>query len=233
MAKSNQTNSRIDRFEETTIAVILGMMTLLTFANVAARYGFNSNIFYALELTVFLFAWLVLLGASYAVKKNLHLGVDAILKIVPSKTKRALNLFVIIICLTYSFLLLKGAWDYWAPYANLPPTSGRWFPTGFVENFRPRGWYETQDIPVPFFMRWLEVVFNEGEVYEKLPKLVPYLVLPVGMALLLFRFMSAGLRVWRNEQDMMIVSHEAEDEVAEAAAKMKKQESDAKMREQN
>ncbi|MFK5980658.1 MAG: TRAP transporter small permease [Rhizobiaceae bacterium] len=223
MAKFNQTNSRMDRIEETTIAVILGIMTLMTFANVTARYGFNSNIFYALELTVFLFAWLVLLGAGYAVKKNLHLGVDVIVNMLSPQGKRRMNLFVIVVCLTYSFLLLKGAWDYWAPYANLPPTSGRWFPTGFVENFRGRGWYETQDIPVPFFMRWLEDVFNDGETYEKLPKLVPYIVLPISMALLLFRFIQAGLRVWRNEQHMLIVSHEAEDEVAEAAAKMKEQ----------
>lgn len=224
MAKFNQTNSRMDRFEETTIAVILGIMTVMTFANVTARYGFNSNIFYALELTVFLFAWLVLLGASYAVKKNLHLGVDVIINMLSPQGKRRMNLFVIIVCLAYSFLLLKGAWDYWAPYANLPPTSGRWFPTGFVENSRGRGWYETQDIPVPFFMRWLEGVFNDGEIYEKLPKLVPYIVLPISMALLVLRFAQAGLRVWRNEQDMLIVSHEAEDEVAKAGAKMKEQE---------
>lgn len=223
MTKSNEVSSWLDRIEETTIAVILGVMTLMTFANVAARYGFNSNIFYALELTVFLFAWLVLLGSSYAVKKNLHLGVDVIINMLPQQGKRNLNLFVIIICLVYSLLLLKGAWDYWAPYANLPPTSGRWFPTGFVENSRGRGWYETQDIPVPFFMRWLEGVFNEGETYEKLPKLVPYIVLPISMALLLWRFAQAGLRVWRHEQHLLIVSHEVEDEVAEAAAKMKEQ----------
>lgn len=223
MTKSNEVSSRLDRIEETTIAVILGVMTLMTFANVTARYGFNSNIFYALELTVFLFAWLVLLGSSYAVKKNLHLGVDVIINMLPQQGKRNLNLFVIIICLVYSLLLLKGAWDYWAPYANLPPTSGRWFPTGFVENSRGRGWYETQDIPVPFFMRWLEGVFNEGETYEKLPKLVPYIVLPISMALLLWRFTQAGLRVWRHEQHLLIVSHEVEDEVAEAAAKMKEQ----------
>ena len=52
----------IDRIEETFIAILLGLMTVLTFANVLARYLFNSNIFYALELTVFMFAWLVLLG---------------------------------------------------------------------------------------------------------------------------------------------------------------------------
>lgn len=213
----------IDRIEETAIAVILGVMTLLTFANVVARYVFNSNIFYALELTVFLFAWLVLLGASYAVKKTLHLGVDAIVGMVNPRIKRVLALIVVAVCLAYSLLLLKGAWDYWAPYANLYPTSGRWFPTGF-EQVRGQGWYETQDIPVPGFMRWLEGAFNDGDAYEKMPKLVPYLVLPVSMSLLVLRFGQVALRIWRGEQDMLIVSHEAEEEVEQAAAKLREQE---------
>ncbi len=57
-----------DRIEETIIAALIGLMTVLTFANVTARFVFNSNILWALELTVFMFGWLVLLGASYAVK---------------------------------------------------------------------------------------------------------------------------------------------------------------------
>jgi len=89
----------MDRIEETAIALILGIMTLMTFANVIARYVFNANIFYALELTVFLFAWLVLLGASYAVKKTLHLGVDALITGARAKTKRLLALIVVAVCL--------------------------------------------------------------------------------------------------------------------------------------
>jgi C4-dicarboxylate transporter DctQ subunit len=54
----------INMIEETLIALILGIMTVITFANVIARYVFNTNILWALEATVFLFAWLVLLGIS-------------------------------------------------------------------------------------------------------------------------------------------------------------------------
>lgn len=212
--------SVMDRLEETIIAVLLGIMTVLTFSNVVARYVFNSNIFWALELTVFLFAWLVLLGASYAVKKNAHLGVDAIVNMLSGDKRRILALVVSAACILYAFLLLKGAWDYWAPYANLYPTDGRWFPTGFVEK-RGQGWYETQDIPVPFFMTWLEPVFNDGEAYEKMPKVVPYLVLPLSMALLLFRFAQAAISVWKGHFDMLIVSHEAEEDVDAAAKTLK------------
>jgi len=223
MVQNTKAHSRFDRVEELLIALILGVMTLMTFANVIARYIFNSNIFYALELTVFLFAWLVLLGASFAVKHTLHLGVDAIINMTTDQTKRKLGLFTVVICLIYALLLLKGSWDYWAPYANLPPTDGRWFPLGFVEKYRGQGWYETQDIPVPFFMTWLETVFNDGDPYEKLPKVVPYVVLPLSMALLVWRVCQAGIRVWRGEQHLLIVSHEAEEEVAEASARLKEQ----------
>ncbi len=220
----NHKLSFLDRIEETIIAILLGFMTLLTFANVLARYLFNSNIFYALELTVFMFAWLVLLGASYAVKKASHLGVDAIVNMVRPTTRRVFGLISVLACIIYAALLLKGAWDYWAPYANLPPTSGRWFPTGFVENFRGQGWYETQDIPVPFFMTWLSDVFNDGDAYEKMPKVIPYFVLPLSMALLLYRFCQTGMAMWAGKIDMMIVSHEAEDDVEEAAKRIRESE---------
>lgn len=217
----NQRKSWTDRLEENLIAFLLGAMTLITFANVIARYVFNSNIFWALELTVFLFAWLVLLGASYAVKIGAHLGVDAIINLVSPPTRKTLGLIAVSCCLAFALLLLKGAWDYWAPYANLPPTDGRWFPLGFTEKYRGQGWYETQDIPVPVFLRFLEDAFNDGDAYEKLPKVIPYFVMPLSMTLLLFRFIQAALKLWSDEITSVIASHEVEDAVEDAAEKLR------------
>ena len=214
--------SFIDTIEETIIAFLLGMMTLVTFANVIARYVFNSNILWALEVTVFMFAWLVLLGASYAVKKSAHLGVDAIINLVSPSSKRMLGLISAFACILFAFLLLKGAWDYWANFANLPATEGRWFPLGFEEKFRGKGWYETNDIPVPGILKFLEDLLNDGDAYEKLPRAVPYFILPLSMALLLFRSIQAAYRLWKGEIDTMIASHEAEDQVDEAAEILKK-----------
>ncbi|PTX54588.1 C4-dicarboxylate transporter DctQ subunit [Litoreibacter ponti] len=210
--------SFIDTIEETIIAFLLGMMTIITFANVVARYVFNSNILWALELTVFMFAWLVLLGASYAVKKGAHLGVDAILNMVSPAAKRACGIAAAAVCVLFALMLFKGAWDYYANYANLPGFStdgpiARWFPLGFEESFRPKGWYETNDIPVPAFLTWLEDAFNDGDEYEKIPLLIPYFVLPFSMALFLLRSIQAALALITGKIDMLIVSHEVEDEI--------------------
>ncbi|HBQ35455.1 MAG TPA: TRAP transporter permease DctQ [Rhodobacteraceae bacterium] len=207
--------SFVDRIEETMIAALLGAMTLITFANVVARYAFNSNILWALELTVFMFGWLVLLGAPYAVKKGTHLGVDAVINTLPDGMRKVFALLAVTVCIIFTFLLLKGAWDYWANFANLPRTEGRWFPTGFQEKFRGQGWFETNDIPHPVILNWMADVFNDGTAYEKLPRMVPYMILPISMALMLFRFIQAAVLIWTGKIDCIIASHEVEDEIEE------------------
>ncbi|WP_294225018.1 TRAP transporter small permease [uncultured Shimia sp.] len=208
----------VDRIEETLIAFFLGMMTLITFANVIARFGFNSNILWALEATVFLFAWLVLLGASYAVKKHAHLGVDVIINMVSPTAARIIGLIAAAACLAYAVLMLKGAYDYWAVFADLPPTSGRWFPTGFAEKFRSQSFYEVQDVPMIGAFQFLEDLINYGDEYEKLPKVVPYIVLPIGMLLLTYRFIQASMQIFRGQTDRLVASHEVEDEIEEVRA---------------
>jgi len=210
---------RVDQIEETVIAVLLGLMTLLTFANVVARFVFNSNILWALELTVFMFAWLVLLGASYAVKKHAHLGVDAIVNLLGAPARRILALVAVTACLVFSLLMLKGAYDYWAVFADLPPTSGRWIPTGLDMKARSQSFYEVQDVPMVGALRFLEGLINYGESYEKLPKVVPYLVMPLSMLLLVLRFAQAAVGVWKGDVDRLVASHEVEDEMEEARAR--------------
>src|SRR6056297_327376 len=121
----------VDAFERTTIAVLLGLMTLVTFTNVVMRYVFNSSLIWGLEVTLILFAWLVLFGVSYGFKVTAHLGVDAITNLLAPRPRKVVALIAGAVTIFYGILLLKGAWDQWAPFADLPPTTGTWFPTGF------------------------------------------------------------------------------------------------------
>ncbi|MBE0454156.1 TRAP transporter small permease [Roseovarius autotrophicus] len=208
----------IDQIEETVIAVLLGLMTVITFANVIARYMFNSNILWALELTVFMFGWLVLLGASYAIKKHAHLGVDVIVNMLGPAARRIMALISVAACLVFSLLLLKGCYDYWAVFADLPPTSGRWFPTGLNHAARSQSFYEVQDVPMLGIFRFLEGLINEGDAYEKLPKVVPYFVLPLSALLMVYRFGQMAVAIWQGKVDRLVASHEVEEELEEIRA---------------
>jgi C4-dicarboxylate transporter DctQ subunit len=197
----------IDEIEETSIAACLGLMTLITFANVVARYLFNSNILWALELTVFLFAWLVLMGASYAVKKNVHIGVDVVINMASPGIRKLLAILSVSACLAFSIMLLIGSWDYWYPFVT------------------KRAFLETEDIPMPEALMFLADWLNEGERYEKIPRFIPYLALPLGMALLTFRFLQLGWKILIGHQDKIIASHEVEDELEEVRAHQQQHES--------
>lgn len=200
----------VNEIEETAIAVLLGLMTLITFANVIARYVFNTNILWALETTVFLFAWLVLIGASYCVKTHAHIGVDAVLNMVSPGMRRILVMISVAACVVFSVLLLIGSWNYWAPFAALPRLDGV---------LKDQAWYEVNDIPMLDFLRFIEGPMNQGEAYEKIPRFIPYAALPIGLLLLTFRFVQLAWKVFTGQADTIIASHEAEEMVEEAAAK--------------
>ena len=180
----------------------------------ATAAAFNSSLIWGLELSLTLFAWLVLFGMSYAVKVTAHLGVDAVLVMMPNRTRRIVTLFAALACLLYAILLMKGAWDYWAPFAGLQQTGGRWFPTGFIKT-RDQGWYESESMPMLEWLRFIEPIFNEGERYGKIPRFIPYFILPLGCALLLFRLVQASWDLVRGRRDALIVSHEAEDAISD------------------
>lgn len=212
-----QTTGLISKIEEAGIAFILGLMTLITFANVVLRYGFNTGLIWGLEVVSALFAWLILLGMSYAVKVNAHLGVDALVNLFNPSIRKILALMAGLVFLAYALLLLKGSWDYWANFAGLPATEGRIIPTGFEEKFRTKAWYETEDIPMVWVFLWLEPLINDGESYEKLPRVVPYVMLPFGVALLVFRVVQAIIHVVQGTRLALIASHEVEeDKISEA-----------------
>lgn len=98
-------------------------------------------------------------------------------------------------CLAFSILLLIGSWNYWYPFAT------------------ERAWYETDDIPMPEMLQFLSDWMNEGERYEKLPRFIPYMALPIGMAMLTFRFIQIAYQVATGKLDRMIAGHEAEEEL--------------------
>ena len=184
----------INNFEENFIALILAAMTGLTFANVIARYVFNDNILWALEATVYLFAWLVLFGMSYAVKTSAHLGVDVVVNRQSPDVKKALGLLSVAACLLFAGLLLVGSIEYWWRF------------------FSKMSFLESEDVPFPVIIQSLVGLVENGEAkYENIPRFIPYFILPFGFALMALRFLEVGWLIWTDRKDMVIASHEAED----------------------
>lgn len=204
--------------EETSLIIILVLMTGITFINVILRNWYNASIHWGLEATMYLFAWLVLLGLGYLIRTSTHLGVDAIVNVLSAPKRRILGLIVAAICIVYAVLLLKGAYDYTANFYNLPSTEGRLIPTGLQEMkpYHNKGYTPVFDIPMPEWLRpiWEPIFLNEGDApYHKLPQNIPLLALFFGVLWMTIRFVFSFVDIYRGVSDRLIASHEVEDAI--------------------
>lgn len=122
--------SFIHGVEKTLLVILMLAMATVTFVQVIARYVFNSGAVWALELTVFLFAWLVLLGAAHLAREGRHIGIDALITALRPGPRKICGLLASGACVLYAGLMLSGSWTYFAklyrlriPAADLPVQS--------------------------------------------------------------------------------------------------------------
>ena len=133
---------------------------------------------------------------------------DVVINAVSPAKRKILAIIAVSACLIYSGLLLIGSWEYWYPFAT------------------ERAWLETEDIPMPAMFAFLGDWLNEGERYQNVPRFIPYLALPLGMALITFRFLQLGWKVLKGDLDKIIAGHEVEDELSEIEESMTQSASD-------
>jgi len=105
-------SSAINRIEETILCLLLTSMTLLVVVEVVLRFGFNTGMLWAQEVTLYIAAWFVLFGASYGIKVGAHIGVDAFVKLLPDTPRRFVGAIAVLLCCVYCGLFLYGSWIY-------------------------------------------------------------------------------------------------------------------------
>ncbi|MCM3568504.1 TRAP transporter small permease [Neobacillus mesonae] len=89
--------------ENTILAVTLGIMSILAFANVVSRYLFHYSISFTEEVTVNLFVLLTFLGAAAGIRMNAHLGFTMLFDKLSGVPKKAL---IILSCALISVIFL-------------------------------------------------------------------------------------------------------------------------------
>ncbi len=102
----------LNRAEEAIISLLLLATTILVFVDVVMRFGFGTGFMWSQELTLHMSAWMVLFGTSYGVKVGSHIGMDAFVRLFPSKGRRILTGLACILALSYCGLILYGSYFY-------------------------------------------------------------------------------------------------------------------------
>jgi C4-dicarboxylate transporter DctQ subunit len=170
----------IDRLEEWIVILMLAAMTGLTFMQVVLRYVFNSGFTWALEMTTIFFAVMIFVGISYGVRVGAHIGVDALVRLMPPALRRGVSIGVVLLCLGYCGIVIFGSYEY-------------------VSKMRIVG-VELEDLPIPVW--------------------VARSIMPLGYALMSFRFLQVLWQLATGKSDSLHLADEAAD-----ALKLKAEES--------
>ncbi|MGA8391458.1 MAG: TRAP transporter small permease [Burkholderiaceae bacterium] len=101
-----------EKIEESLLSFLLAGMTLVTFAQVVARYVFNYSFVWAVELTGVMFAWLIFIGMAYGVRVGAHIGVDAFVKLLGPRAARAVGAVATVLCIVYAVIVTYGGFLY-------------------------------------------------------------------------------------------------------------------------
>lgn len=102
----------VGRLEEGVISLLLVGMTVLVFWEVILRFVFNTGLSWIQEATLLTSAWMVLLGASYGIKVGCHIGVDAVVRLLPTGPRRWVSMIATLLAIVYCGLFILGAWIY-------------------------------------------------------------------------------------------------------------------------
>ncbi len=99
-------------------AVGIAAGVALAFANVIARYIFNSSLTWASELTVYFFLWSTFFGAAYCFKVDAHISVSVLLDKVSPKVAKGLMLLSRLVTLVFLSAVSYYGYQYLVTFSD-------------------------------------------------------------------------------------------------------------------
>jgi TRAP-type C4-dicarboxylate transport system permease small subunit len=92
--------------ERALLCVAFFVMVAVTFAQVIARFVFNDPISWSEEIARFLFLWITLIGASYAIAFGKHFCVDFLISRFPPNLQKVTVWFVALCVFAFAAIMI-------------------------------------------------------------------------------------------------------------------------------
>ncbi len=99
-------SDKLNKVAEVVIAVLLAVMSIVIFMQVVYRYVVGSSLSWSEELGRYILVYLTFLGASVAVKKNSHIGVEAVVKVLPRSIANIVEWIANVLTLAFFVVLI-------------------------------------------------------------------------------------------------------------------------------
>lgn len=97
------------KIEETLAGIAIGLLALISFANVVVRYATNFSFAFTEEFSIFLMLFMAFVGGSSAMAKNGHLNINYFVDKLRPEWRRILRTVTTgIVAITFSVLVILG-----------------------------------------------------------------------------------------------------------------------------
>jgi TRAP-type C4-dicarboxylate transport system permease small subunit len=118
------------------VAAMLMLMTLFIFYQIIMRYVFNSAPSWTEEAARYLFIWSSFIAAGMGVREHVHIGIDAVVNVLPLPLRRLTQYVVALIIFALGVFLTWYGWKVVGiTYTQMSPAMG--FPIGIVYSAAP------------------------------------------------------------------------------------------------
>ncbi len=119
----------VSRWLETALTGVMAVLVGLAFIQVVLRYVFDTSFFWAEEVILFLFTWLIFLAAAVNLERGSHFGVDVFVKLLPRAARTLVEALVqgamgliLWVFAWYGFRFAIGAWIQESDILRVPKT---------------------------------------------------------------------------------------------------------------
>lgn len=120
---------RMNQMLETTLCLLMAGLMGLAFTQVVLRYVFGSSFFWAEEVILFAFTWVIFLAATVNLERGAHFGVDVLVNRFPDMGRRIIQGLmqvgigaVLCVFVWVGFRVAVGAWVQESDILRVPKT---------------------------------------------------------------------------------------------------------------
>jgi len=98
----------IHRVGEIFIVILTLLMVVVITLQVISRYIFNAPFSWTMEANIFLFAWLIFIGASVVLKEGRHVKMELFLTNFSMRKRKIISIFVSLLLVVFLVILLRN-----------------------------------------------------------------------------------------------------------------------------
>jgi len=98
-----------NNIEEYIVVILLAVMTAVVFWQVVCRFVLKVSLPWSEELSRYILVWASFLGASIGVKRGAHIGVEALVMVLPKSVKTIVRYLGVIISVIFCVVVFNGS----------------------------------------------------------------------------------------------------------------------------